>query len=156
MKPTLHAYSTPQIEYDIKEPASAEQAKLYNSFANQVIHTKVSSNVKKQKKLLHQYAIPMKNNTFYSYNSHRGAAAGRYQSTSSAAAGGAAAATAEAHIDSLVQEERGGGPLGSGLGQQQVQMSTQSVKSIQDRMNDIVSGRYSIKSSVLKQPPNRK
>ena len=73
VKPTLHAYSTPQIEYDIREPASAEQAKQYHSFANQVINSKVSSNVKKQKKLLHQYAIPMKNNTFYSYNSHRGA-----------------------------------------------------------------------------------
>ena len=104
VKPTLHAYSTPQIEYDIREPASAEPAKHYHSFANQTINSKVSSHVKKQKKVLHQYAIPMKNNTFYSYNSHRGAttAAPRYQSSSSTAAGAAAAAAAESQIDSLV------------------------------------------------------
>ena len=64
-KPTFHAYSTPQIEYDIREPASAEQQSKGQQSPLK------ASNVKKQKKILHQYAIPMKNNTFYSYNSHR-------------------------------------------------------------------------------------
>jgi hypothetical protein len=53
VRPSLNAYSTPQIEYDIKEPASAENLKQYRNFTNQMINSKTSSNVKKQKQLLH-------------------------------------------------------------------------------------------------------